>query len=134
MSTEYDADIEEWIKDFEKLPKENQENLKKWFGTQKLIIDNSGLTPLEWFEFVSWALDNPYDYSFINDFPDVPDVSGSKDGAERADQTRGARALVGSDTKRSAPDGKGIQEKAGAKKGLERELFDNFMKNRLGHK
>lgn len=132
------ADISEevladWAQAFEALPADRQENVKKWFATQKLIIEASGLEPEEWFAHVEWALDNPFDYSFIADFPETG-ASESRDAAERADATKASRQLVGGETKVSAPDGEGMKTKAKAKQGLERELFDNFMKNRLGGK
>jgi hypothetical protein len=133
-NAEHEDAIKDWIKGFEELPAERQENLKKWFATQKVIIDNSGQTPKEWFSLIQWAMDNPFDYSFINDFPDGAEIGvKAKDAAEKVDTTRDARQMVGAQVNRSAPDGKGIQEKAGSEKGgVERELFDRFMKERLG--
>ena len=134
-TAEHEDAIKDWIKGFEELPAERQENLKKWFATQKIIIDNSGQTPKEWFSLIQWAMDNPFDYSFINDFPDVAESGAgakAKDAAEKVDATRGARQMVGGETKHHAPEGKGIQEKATSDKGVERELFDRFMKERLG--
>lgn len=128
-----DDRLEDWISAFERLPAERQENLRKWFATQRVIIEASGLEPEEWFRYVEWALDNPFDYSFIEDFPEAPSAS-SLDGAERTDSTRRPRELIGGATRVSLPEGEGLRGKAVAKKGLERELFDNFMKNRLGGK
>ncbi len=131
MAIEHENEINEWLKTFEKLPEERQEQLKLWFSTQKIIIDNSDLTPEDWFQYIEWALDNPFDYSFIEDFPDV-EAAGASDTTQKDDTTRGARELVGAETKKNAPqDGEGIQKKA-KKEGIERELFDQFMKNHLG--
>ena len=129
-----DEVLEDWVQAFEALPEDRQENVRKWFATQRVIIEASGLEPQEWFSYVEWALDHPFDYSFIQDFPDVGNGAGTTDGAERVDGTRKPRELVGGNTKVAAPTGEGIQEKAQSGKGLERELFDNFMRNRLGGK
>ncbi len=117
---------------FEALPEDRKENVRKWFATQKVIVDASGLTPEQWFGYIEWALDHPFDYGFIQDFPEAG--AGPQDAAERTDATRRSRELVGGTTKVAIPDGEGLKGKAKAAGGLERELFDNFMKNRLGGK
>lgn len=122
--------VEEWLQSFNILPEDRQEKLRYWFATQKIIIDHSGLTPEEWFGYIQWAMDNPLDYSFVNDFPDRGDAAG-EDAAERIDATRAARELVGGSTKVSVSEGK-VSEKARSEQGLERELFDRFMSGRLG--
>lgn len=130
MATVDDEMLADWISAFEALPPDKRENVEKWFATQKIIIEASGLEPQAWFGYIEWALDNPFDYSFIQDFPDVG--TGTEDEAERTDGTRSARQLVGGETRVAAPDAdEGMAKKASAKKGLERELFDNFMKNRF---
>lgn len=132
MSDEAHEVIEGWMEAFQSLPADRQDKLRMWFATQKLIIDHSGLSPEAWFGYIQWAMDNPLDYSFVNDFPDRDDLSGA-DSAERSDATRAARELVGGTTKFSgAPEGEDISKKAQAKQGLERELFDRFMSGRLG--
>lgn len=134
VNAEHEDAIREWIKGFEALPEDRQDALKRWFATQKVIIDASGLTPVEWFSHIQWAMDHPFDYSFIMDFPDAAEGAGVADGTERGDATRGARNLVGAQTVKTAPtEGtKGITEKGKAEKGVERELFDRFMRERLG--
>lgn len=127
-----DAVLEDWISAFEALPEAQQENVRRWFATQKIIIDASGLEPREWFGYVEWALDHPFDYSFIQDFPDSG--AAAKDGAERRDETRRSRELVGGQTAVSMPSESGLKDRGRSARGLERELFDNFMKNRLGGK
>lgn len=127
-----DAVLEDWVSAFDALPEDRRENVRKWFATQKVIIDASGLTPEQWFGYVEWALDHPFDYSFVQAFPETGEASA--DGAERQDGTRASRELVGGQTKVSAPSGDGLKGKSQASGGLERELFDNFMKNRLGGK
>ena len=136
VGAEFEDDINEWMEAFRGLPEDRQENLKKWFATQKIIIENAGLSPDEWFTYVQWAMDNPFDYRFILDFPEQEEHDVEKDAAERSDQTRGARDLVagGKADPKTAPDGPGIQEKAKSEQSLERELFSNFMKGRLGSK
>lgn len=129
---EYEDAINEWIKAFEGLPEDRQEKLKMWFATQKIIIENSGLSPEEWFGYIEWAMDNPFDYSFVKDFPDTAEAA-DEDSAARSDETRGARDFIGADgARKPLADGPGITEKAKSEKKLERELFDEFMKNRLG--
>jgi hypothetical protein len=131
VDAEHEDQIREWMRAFEALPEDRQDKLKRWFATQKIIIDSSGLTEAEWFGYVQWAMDNPFDYAFIHDFPDLPEAgAGQADGAERADATKRARQLVGGQVKTRAPDGPGLKEKATSDKGLERELFDRFMRNR----
>jgi hypothetical protein len=128
-----DEVLEDWIAAFEALPEDRREDIEKWFATQKIIIEASGLEPETWFGYVEWALDHPFDYSFIQDFPETG-AGEARDAAERTDATRRSRELVGGATRVTAPDGDGMKGKAKAKQGLERELFDNFMKNRLGGK
>lgn len=131
VDPDHEDQIREWMRAFEELPKERQDKLYRWFATQKIIIDSSGLTEAEWFGYVQWAMDNPFDYAFINDFPDMPDAGATTaDGAERADATKKARALVGGQVQARAPDGPGIKDKGKSDKSLERELFDRFMRNR----
>ncbi len=136
VGAEFEDDISDWMESFRSLPEDRQENIKKWFATQKIIIDNSGLSVQEWFSHVQWAMDNPFDYRFVLDFPEVPEHDVGKDAAERSDATRDARDLVtgGESGAKSAPDGPGIPDKARAEGSLERELFSNFMKGRLGSK
>lgn len=130
VGAEHEEHIAEWMKAFEVLPPDRKDNLMRWFATQKIIIENSGLTDHEWFSHIQWAMDNPFDYAFIKDFPDIPELTTEADAAERSDATKKARALVGGQVEARAPDGPGIKEKAAAKEGLERELFDRFMQNR----
>lgn len=133
---EFDDDINQWMEAFRGLPEDRQDNIMRWFATQKVIIENSGLSVEEWFTLVQWAMDNPLDYRFVLDFPDQPEHDVTKDSAERSDATRSARDLVagGKADPKTAPDGPGIQDKAKSDRSLERELFSNFMKGRLGSK
>ena len=127
---EHDDQINDWMRSFSELPEERQDKIRRWFATQKLIIDSSGLSEEEWFTYVQWAMDNPFDYGFIHDFPDIPELAPDADEAERTDATKKARALVGGQVSAKAPEGDGIQEKGKSEGGLERELFDRFMQNR----
>lgn len=133
VGAEHEQQIQEWLKAFEALPKEQQDNLQRWFATQKVIIDNTGLTPEQWFGYIEWAMDNPFDYSFILDFPADASATLGEDAAQIGDTTRDARKLVGGDTKVTAATGEGgLQDKATSDRKVERELFDRFMKERLG--
>ena len=127
---EHEDQINEWMRSFRELPEDRQDKLKRWFATQKIIIESSGLSEEEWFTYIQWAMDNPFDYAFIHDFPDVPEADVSTDAAEKSDATKEARALVGGQVTAQAPDGEGMKDKAQAEGGLERELFDRFMQNR----
>lgn len=128
---EHEDRINEWMKSFEELPEDRRDKLMRWFATQKVIIENTGLSEEAWFQYIQWAMDNPFDYAFILDFPDQPEVAGDSDQAERTDATRGARELVGGQTAMKAPEsGKGITEKGKSERQLERELFERFMQNR----
>lgn len=132
MASVEEAVLDDWMTAFDALPPDRQENVKKWFLTQRVIIEASGLTPEAWFAHVEWALDHPFDYSFIQDFPAE---GGAEDGSESTAALNASRRLVGADTRVAAPQtGAGVAKKGGAAKGLERELFDNFMRNRLGGK
>lgn len=127
-----DSVLEDWISAFEELPEERQDDLKRWFAMQKIIIEASGLTPEEWFGHVEWALENPLDYSFIQDFPDEEvDLSNAKDETEE-DSAAAPRAFVGRDVdKKPLVRGEGVKKmKNGG--GLERELFANFMSKHIG--
>ncbi len=128
---EHEEDIEKWMEAFNKLPAERQDKIHRWFATQKIIIEHTDLTVDEWFGHIQWAMDNPFDYSFILDFPDEA-ADGGEDAAEVGDDSRDARELVGGQTARNAPDGPNIADKSKAGGQLERELFDDFMKNRKG--
>ena len=132
QGAEHEDQIRDWMKAFDALPEERKELLARWFGTQKLIIDHAGLTEDEWFGYVEWALTNPFDYRFVENFPDDGHSEGPKDSAEASDSTRVARDFVGFDTQLNAPDGPGMAEKAQSSKRLDKELFDNFMRNRKG--
>ena len=136
VGAEFDEDINDWMEAFRELPEDRQENIKRWFATQRVIIENSGLSVEEWFLLVQWAMDNPFDYSFVLNFPDQVEHDVERDSAERSDTTKDARDLVagGRADPKKAPDGPGIQEKAKVGGSLERELFSNFMKGRLGSK
>ncbi len=131
MAHPHEEAINDWMKSFEALPADRKDNLYRWFATQKVIMEASGLKTDEWFGYIQWAMDNPFDYSFIHDFPEVAE-SAVGDAAERSDATRSARQLVGGTVKVAAPDGKGMKEKATSNQALERELFKNFMKGRRG--
>ncbi|MEL7369478.1 MAG: hypothetical protein AAFN74_11235 [Myxococcota bacterium] len=135
-NVEFEDDINEWMESFRELPEDRQDNLKRWFATQKIIIENAGLSANDWFLLVQWAMDNPMDYSFILDFPEQAEHDPELDSSERSDATKGARDLIagGKADPKVAPDGPGIKEKAQSSKTLERELFSNFMKGRLGSK
>lgn len=133
VGAEHEQAIAEWMKAFEALPAEQRDNIERWFATQKIIIENTGLTAQQWFGYIEWAMDNPLDYSFILDFPATAESMAAADDAERTDSTRDARRLVGADTPVTAGTGDGgLQDKATSDRKVERELFDRFMKERLG--
>lgn len=130
---EHENRMAEWMEAFEALPEDRRDKLQRWFATQKVIIENGGLSEEEWFGYIQWAMDNPFDYSFIHDFPDQPEANPEADSAERGDGTKAARQLIGGDTAAPAApveDGRGLKDKATSERGLERELFENFMRNR----
>lgn len=130
VGAEHEDQINDWMRSFKELPEDRQDKLKRWFATQKIIIENSGLSEEEWFTYIQWAMDNPLDYEFIKDFPDIPEARPEADAAERADATKKARQLVGGQVAAVAPDGEGIKDKAKSEGGLEKELFERFMQNR----
>lgn len=131
MAVDQENRIQDWIKAFDTLPPDRQESLKQWFAVQKIVIDNAGLTAEEWFAQIAWAMDNPFDYSFILDFPENPVDSPTADKAEASETIRDAKKLVGGTTKQTAvADGPGMGDKA-QKEGLDKELFNRFMKDHL---
>lgn len=130
VGAEHEDLINDWMEGFKALPEDRQDKLKRWFATQKIIIDNAGLTELEWFGYIQWAMDNPFDYEFIKDFPDMPEADTASDAAERSDATKRARELVGGQVAARAPEGEGMKKAAKTDDKLERELFDRFMRNR----
>lgn len=132
MTIENENEMAEWMKSYEALPEERRDLVQRWFATQKLIIENAGISPEEWFRYVQWAMDNPFDYSFIQNFPDKEAPAVGADSAAKVDETRAAQKLVGADTKKAPlADGPGMKEKAKSEKGLEKELFNRFMTDRI---
>src|SRR5437870_656868 len=97
MAIENENEVLEWMKTYESLPEERRDLVQRWFATQKLIIDNVGISAEEWFRYIQWAMDNPFDFSFVRGFPekeDTPNIAAA-DSAKKADETRDARQLVG---------------------------------------
>lgn len=132
MTIENENEIAEWMKTYEALPEERRDLVQRWFATQKVIIENAGITAEEWFRYIQWAMDNPFDYSFVQAFPDKEVEGGARDSAAKVDETRKAQRLVGADTKKAPlADGPGIKEKAKSSQGLEKELFNRFMTDRI---
>ena len=132
QGAEYENQIRAWMKAFESLPEDRQTALRAWFGMQKVIIDNSGLSTKDWFEHVQWAFDHPLDFSFVNDFPAEGASVHGGDASEATDATRDAKEFVGATAKSTAvADGPGLQEKAQSEKAVDKELFDRFMHERM---
>lgn len=133
MAIENEDEIAEWMKTYEALPEERRDLVQRWFAMQKIIVDNAGISAEDWFRHVQWAMDNPFDYAFVQNFPDkvVEGVAG--DSAKKTDETRAAQKLVGTETKKAPlTDGQhGMKEKAKSEKGLEKELFNRFMTDRI---
>src|SRR5260370_42689489 len=132
MTIENENEIQEWMKTYEALPEERRDLVQRWFATQKLIIDNAGITAEEWFRYIQWAMDNPFDFSFVQQFPEKEEAGGASDDARKTDETRDARKIVGADTKKAPiADGPGMKDKAKSEKGLEKELFSRFMSEQM---
>ncbi len=128
MTVENENEIAEWMKAYEALPEERRDMVQRWFAMQKIIIESSGISGEDWFRHIQWAMDNPFDYSFVNQFTEKDGPQAAADSAKASDETRAARKLVGSDGKKAPmQDGPGIKEKAKSEKGLEKELFARFM-------
>jgi hypothetical protein len=128
VAVENENEIAEWMKAYEALPEERRDMVQRWFAMQKIIIENAGISAEEWFRYIQWAMDNPFDYSFVNQHADKEAPSASSDSAKAEDETRAARKLVGGEGKKAPlADGPGMKEKAKAEKGLEKELFNRFM-------
>lgn len=128
MTVENENEIAEWMKAYEALPEERRDMVQRWFAMQKIIIENSGIQSEDWFRHIQWAMDNPFDYSFVNQFAEKDGPNVAADSAKASDETRAARKLVGNEGKKAPlADGPGIKEKAKSEKGLEKELFSRFM-------
>jgi hypothetical protein len=120
------------MKMYESLPEERRDLVQRWFATQKIIIENTGISPEDWFRYIQWAMDNPFDFSFVKDFPEKEEGVASADSAKKTDETAGARHLVGADTKKTPlADGPGIKDKAKSEKGIEKELFNRFLSEQI---
>jgi hypothetical protein len=128
VTVENENEIAEWMKSYEALPEDRRDMIQRWFAMQKLIIESSGIGAEDWFRHIQWAMDNPFDYSFVNAFPEKEGGALAEDSAKATDETRAARKLVGGEAKKApVADGPGIKEKAKSEKGLEKELFNRFM-------
>src|SRR5262245_54207516 len=86
MAIEHENEIAEWLKAYEALPEERRDRIQRWFAMQKLIVDNAGIKADEWFRYIQWAMDNPFDYSFVNDFPATEAAGGKADSAKATDE------------------------------------------------
>src|SRR5262245_22003729 len=106
------------MKTYEALPEERRDMVQRWFAMQKIIIENSGISAEHWFRHIQWAMDNPFDFSFVQQFSDKDSPQAASDSAKATDETRAARKLVGGEAKKApVADGPGIKEKAKSEKG-----------------
>jgi hypothetical protein len=132
MTIENENEILEWMKTFESLPEDRRDLVHRWFATQKLIIDNSGITVEDWFNHVQWAIENPFDYSFVMNFPDKEEAGGPADNTKTTDETQRARQLVGAQPHTARTEASPtIKDKATSERGLEKELFSRFMSEQM---
>lgn len=133
MTIENENEIQEWMKSYEALPEERRDLVQRWFAMQKIIIEHAGISAEAWFGHIQWAMDNPFDYSFVQGFPEKEETVSAADSAKETDETRAARKLVGGATKKTPlADGPGMKDKAKSDKGLEKELFNRFMSEQMG--
>ena len=65
-------DKNKWMESFETLPEEKREHLRQWFVVQAMIMENLQVSEEEWFGLIYWAMEHPFDFSFVDDFPDEP--------------------------------------------------------------
>jgi hypothetical protein len=127
-------DKERWMKAFESLPKERQEELSQWFATQILIMENLGIQEPEWFALIGWALDNPLDFSFMDEFLGQSTAEAAGDRREGAETAKAAALkTVGGQPEKNVATGAGLKEKA-VSPGLDRELYQRFMADRLNER
>lgn len=111
------------------LPKDKQDALRHWFATQALIVEVGGIAEEEWAGLLHWAMEHPFDFSFIDELP----TEGEEADAIREtakSQSELARERLGQKIERNAVEGKGLRKSA-TKEGLEGELFRRFMNNQL---
>src|SRR5690349_77184 len=103
-----DENARAWLEAFDHLPEQRKVALAQWFMTQKLTSQALGVEETAWWELVEWAMHNPLDYSFVNDFPDN---RANPDGSPAAEASLEARELVGAAVSYQAvADGPGIAD------------------------
>lgn len=137
QGAEYSAQIEEWIAAYEALPEDRKASLTLWFATQRLIVENAGISLRDWCAYLEWAMHNPLDYSFILDFPEQKRAK-PRDESQRGDETSRARSLIGADVVRHniepgsrARVGSGIRDKSASSREVDHDLFARFMQERM---
>jgi hypothetical protein len=124
------ATQEAWLQAAAGLPEDRRAAVAEWFLLQRLSAQALGLPEEAWWDLIEWAMKNPLDFSFIDEFPDRG--VDESDSTERADGTAPARALVGSEVAHTAvADGPGIAANADSDNSLDRELFNRFMQERI---
>jgi hypothetical protein len=120
-----------WMDAVGQLPKPRQEAVAIWMEMQGFIVQNLGVPPDEWLGYVQWALENPFDYSFVEEFPDDGTYELTEDSATIGDATEAARNVVGSKAAKNVATGDGIQGKRKTD-GIDKELFNRFMSQHMG--
>ena len=128
--SELEFDEKVWLENYEKLPPGRKKGLERWFATQALIIHNLGIEEEKWFGLIWWALENPLDFSFIEEFPEG---GGPSQKVEKGPQEgAAARRFLGADgeKKQVATGGDGVRKSA-TKGGLDQELYQRFMANQM---
>jgi hypothetical protein len=85
----------------DRLPAAQKQAVQAWLGTQMFIAKELGLSSETWFQYIDWALKNPFDFTFVFDV--IPEADGD---AAPATDVKKAAALVGAVTKTKQP-GKG---------------------------
>jgi hypothetical protein len=95
MSEQDDVATQEaWLRGVAELPEDRKKAVAEWFLLQRLTAEAFGLEEQAWWELIEWAMKNPLDFSFIEDFPDRGEA-GADDATEQ-DGSAAARTLVGS--------------------------------------
>ncbi|MBK8013704.1 MAG: hypothetical protein IPK13_20440 [Deltaproteobacteria bacterium] len=133
QGAEYSGQIEAWIAAYEALPDDRKASLTLWFATQRLIVENAGISLREWCGYLEWAMHNPLDYSFIVDFPEKKRPK-PRDESQRGDETSRARSLIGADVSRPNIEGTtatGMREKSASSREVDHDLLARFMQERM---
>lgn len=97
---------QEWQEAFKELEPDKQAAVQGWVNTQMFICRELGLETDAWFEYIEWAFQNPFDFTFAMDAAALANIGA--DGMASEGKLNKAAASVGVSTKTKLPGGGGI--------------------------